>query len=66
MSNVLATNQSLFKIINLKSHSVAAFLTAATGQKAIDAYFKAGGKASVIQCQRMTFGYPEVTSTIYE
>ena len=66
MGKVIAGNQNLYRIYNLKSQSVAAFITASNGQKAIDAYFAAGGKAGVIQCEQWSFGYPEVTSTIYE
>jgi hypothetical protein len=61
-----AATQNLYRIFNLKSQSVAAFITATNGQKAIDAYYQAGGKAGVIQCEQWSFGYPECEALIYE
>ncbi|WP_432263472.1 hypothetical protein [Cupriavidus sp. TMH.W2] len=56
---------NLYKVWQSDQRLVVAILTAADGDKALARYREEGGKVAQVSIERMTFGYPHDSCTIY-
>lgn len=55
---------NLYKIRNVETNAVVAFITARTKPLAISQYHANGGKCVHVVAEQMSYGYPNVIQTV--